>query len=256
MKRRISACMTDANANSEIAAVAQNDADTSVASVKKTVGRSRKTASPASAKPKPSSAAKASRVLQAPAVVMAETLAPKSSPRRRATASKPRVAPSPAPDIKDLTMDMSATFSGFQDAVGQAQAKAQAAFEKSSAIFGEAGEFTKGNVEAVIESSKILADGVQEMGTTLASEGRNAFEAITGDIKELAAAKSPADFLKLQAEITRKNIDGMVATSAKNSEALLKLMGDAFSPLSGRINVAMDKAREVSPLAAFWNKAA
>ncbi|MBB4857577.1 phasin family protein [Novosphingobium chloroacetimidivorans] len=151
---------------------------------------------------------------------------------------------------KDKTMDMSANFSSFQDAISDAQAKAQAAFEKSSTVFGEVGEFAKGNVEAVIASGKILAEGVQEIGSTFVAEGRTAFESMTGDIKELAAAKSPTDFLKLQSDMVRKNFDSAVAYSSKNSETFLKLMNDAFAPISGRVSLAVEKARQVAPQAA------
>jgi hypothetical protein len=158
--------------------------------------------------------------------------------------------PAPTPVFKDLTMDMNANFSGFQDAMTQAQAKAQAAFEKSTSMLGDAGEFAKGNVEAMIESGKIYSDGLQEIGSAMVAEGRTAFETMTGDIKELAAAKSPADFLKIQSEMIRKNFDNAVAYGSKNSETYLKLMSDAFAPLSGRVSLAVEKARQAAPMSA------
>jgi hypothetical protein len=146
--------------------------------------------------------------------------------------------------IKDMTMDMSSNFSGFQTAMTEAQAKAKAAFEKSSNALGEMGEFTKGNVEAVIESGKIFAEGCQEIGSTIVAESRTAFETMTGDIKELAAAKSPTDFLKIQGDMVRKSFDSAVAYGSKNSEAWLKLMSDAAAPLSGRMSLAVEKVRQ------------
>ena len=165
------------------------------------------------------------------------------------TKPEPSIAANSTPfsSIKDLTMDMSANFTGFQDAMGQAQAKAQAAFEKSSNMLGEAGEFAKGNVEAMIQSSKIFAEGMQQIGTTMVAESRTAFEAMTGDIKELASAKSPTDFVKLQSEMVRKNFDSAVAYGSKNTETYLKLMSDAFAPLSSRVSLAVERARQVAP---------
>lgn len=148
--------------------------------------------------------------------------------------------------LEEKTMDISANFAGFQDAVTEAQAKAKAAFEKSSVAFGEAGDFAKGNVEAVIESGKIFADGLQGFGSELVAESRTAFETFTGDIKELAAAKSPTDFFKLQGDILRKNFDSAVAYGSKNSEAALKLFSDTIAPISGRVSVAVEKARHVA----------
>lgn len=152
----------------------------------------------------------------------------------------------PAFSIKDMTMDMSTNFNGFQSAITEAQAKAKAAFEKSSSAMGEMGEFTKGNVEAAIESGKIFAEGFQEIGSTLVAESRTAFETMTGDIKELAAAKSPTDFLKIQSDMLRKSFDSAVAYGSKNSEAFLKLMSDAAAPLSGRVSLAVEKARQTA----------
>ncbi|QDK31455.1 phasin family protein [Sphingomonas sp. IC081] len=148
--------------------------------------------------------------------------------------------------LEDTTMDMSANLSAFQDAVADAQTKAKAAFEKGTGALGELGDFTKGNLEAVVESGKILAEGLQGLGSELVSEGRTSFATMTGDIKELAAVKSPTDFFKLQGDIARKNFDSAVAYSSKNSEAMLKLMSDVMAPLSGRVSIAMEKVRHAA----------
>ncbi|TCM17759.1 phasin family protein [Novosphingobium sp. PhB165] len=148
--------------------------------------------------------------------------------------------------LEDTTMDMSANINAFQDAVTEAQGKAKAAFEKSSSLMGELGDFTKGNLEAVVESGKILAEGLQGISSELVAEGRTSFATFSGDIKELAAVKSPTDFFKLQGDILRKNFDTAVAYGSKNSETMLKLVSDAIAPISGRVSVAMEKARHVS----------
>ena len=41
------------------------------------------------------------------------------------------------------------------DAIGEFQTKAKAAYEKGTETLSEATEFAKGNVEAIVESSKI-----------------------------------------------------------------------------------------------------
>ncbi len=161
----------------------------------------------------------------------------------------PKTAPAAEPlprFTKDTFMDMTANIAGLQDVLTEAQAKAKAAFEKSTSMMGEYTEFAKGNVEAMIESGKILADGVQGMGSTIVAEGRSSFEAMSGDMKELAAAKSPTDFFKLQSDLVRKNFDSAVAHSSKNSEAMLKLMSDVFAPISGRVSMAVEKVRQTA----------
>lgn len=135
---------------------------------------------------------------------------------------------------------------GIQDAIADIQEKTKAAFEKSTVSLGEVTEFAKGNVEALVESGKILAAGVQELGTAYVSESRTAFETLTTDVKELASSKTPADFLKLQGELLRRNFDAAVAAGSKNSEAVLKLANEAFAPISGRFSLAVEKVKKAA----------
>lgn len=149
--------------------------------------------------------------------------------------------------FKDTAMDMNPNFAeGFKTVIADAQEKAKAAFEKGTASFGEVNEFAKGNVEAMVESGKILTAGLQELGTSLATETRTAFESMSAEVKEFAAAKTPADLFKLQGEFVRRSFDSAVAHGSKNSEAMLKLMSEAFAPISGRINLAVEKARQTA----------
>jgi phasin family protein len=144
---------------------------------------------------------------------------------------------------KTTTEDFTAKL---QDVAADAQGRAKAVFEKGQALFGEAGEFTKGNVEALVESGKILAAGLQDMGKDYVAEGKTALEVVQADIKQLAAVKSPTDFFKLQGEILRRNFDAAVATGSKNSEKVVKLAGDAFAPLSTRVSLAVEKVKQAA----------
>ena len=144
---------------------------------------------------------------------------------------------------KTTTEDFTAKIS---TAVADAQGKAKAAMEKSQTLLTEAGEFTKGNVEAIVASGKILAAGLQDMGKAYVAEGKTALETVTADVKELASVKSPTDFFKLQGEILRRNFDAAVATGSKNSEAVVKLANDAFAPLSTRVSLAVEKYKKAA----------
>ena len=210
-----------------------------------------KVAAKPAAKSAPAKAQAKPDALKAKASPKASKVAPKVAAK---TSTTPKTKPSAAPVagffknfiFEDSTMDLNANVSGFQDAMSEAQTKAKAAFEKSTELMGEMTDFTKGNVEAVMASSKILAEGVQGIGSALVTESRSSFEAVSGDIKELAAAKSPTDFFKLQGDMMRKNFDSAVAYGSKNSEAMLKLMSDAMAPISGRVSLAMEKVRTVA----------
>ncbi|MBW8784224.1 MAG: phasin family protein [Novosphingobium sp.] len=160
-------------------------------------------------------------------------------PIAKTTRPKPVLSQLKETIMATTTPDFTVIFKDFQD-------KAKVAYDKSTAVFGEAAEFTKGNVEAVVESGKILAGGFQALGTTAVAESRSAFEALTSDVKSLAAVKSPAEFIKLQSEMVRRNFDQAVAFSSKQSEAVLKLASEAAAPIGNRVSLAVEKVRSAA----------
>ncbi len=127
------------------------------------------------------------------------------------------------------------------DAVAEMQAKAQEAYDKGTSMVSEMTDLAKGNVEAIVESAKIVAAGVQDLGKTYAEEAKSAYETMTADFKEMAAVKSPTELFQLQGKIMRRNFDALVATGSKGSESAMKLANDAFAPISARVNLAVEK---------------
>lgn len=134
----------------------------------------------------------------------------------------------------------------FQTAFADLQEKTKAAYEKGTSAYGDYNDFAKGNVEAMVEAGKILASGLQELTTSLVAESRTNFEALTTEVKELAAAKSPTDFLKLQNDLVKKHFDEAVAYGSKHSETLMKLATEAVQPISGRVTLAVEKVKTVA----------
>ncbi len=208
----------------------------------------------ASVTPKPVAAGKAKPVktpaVKAPKPVVVKPAAIKpvaAKPAPVRTSVKPAAAAAPASRKELFIMTATTEFTDkLQTTFKDATEKAKAAFEKSQGAFGEAGEFAKGNVEALVESGKILASGLQELGKGYVSEGKASFETISADIKELASAKSPTEFFEKQSALLRKQFDAVVATSSKNSEAFLKLANEAFQPISTRVSLAVDKLKKAA----------
>lgn len=202
------------------------------------------------------SAAKDPAAMPARSAEAARPAAQAAGPARQAaTASKALVVTEPAAkptitELKDKIMATAKTTTDFTqpvaDALGEIQTRAKAAYEKGTEAMTEVTEFTKGNVEAFVESGKILAGGVQDLSRTYVEEAKGAFETLTADVKEIAAVKSPTELFQLQSKMLRRNFDTLVATGSKNSEAVLKLASDAFAPLSGRVNVAAEKLSKVA----------
>ena len=127
------------------------------------------------------------------------------------------------------------------DTFGEFQTRARDAYQQGTTALNEATEFAKGNLEALVESSKVLAGGAQDLGKVYVEEAKSAYETLTADLQAMAAVKSPTELFQLQSRIARRNFDALVATTSKNTEAAMKLATDAFAPISGRIDAASEK---------------
>ncbi len=138
--------------------------------------------------------------------------------------------------IETNTAKAQAMFTDFND-------RSKAAVEKSTKLIEEANDFAKGNVEAIVESSKIAAKGLETLGQDAAEYSRKSFETATAALKTFATVKSPTELFKLQSDFFRTSFDSYVAEASKNTEAMLKLAGDAAQPLSGRIALVAEKVK-------------
>ncbi|MBX3593159.1 phasin family protein [Sphingomonas sp.] len=170
---------------------------------------------------------------------VAETAAPAAAPARKIiedTAPEMAETVAKGTELMEAIEKTQAMFADMND-------RAKAAVEKNTKLVGEMTDFAKGNVEALVESGKIAAKGLETIGQDAAEYSRKSFESATAAMKSLAAVKSPADFFKLQSDYLRSSFDAVVAETSKNTEAMIKLAGDAAQPVSSRFAVAMDKVK-------------
>ena len=200
------------------------------------------------AEPKPAAKAKPAPKAKAKVAAKAKPIAP--APKPIVSKAKKPVKPAPTnSQIKEKPMTKSTkadATAAFTTAFADIKDKAQAAYEKGTAVFGEASEFAKGNAEALVESGKLAAAGIQELGSSYVAEAKTAFETLTADVKELAAVKSPADFFELQQAILRRNFDSAVKFGSKSTEAFTKLATDAIAPISSRVSIAVEKVKKAA----------
>jgi phasin family protein len=120
------------------------------------------------------------------------------------------------------------------------QEKAGVAAEKGKQLAADAVEYNKANLEAMVEAGKIAAKGAQDMGQVNLAYAKANFDEVQAAVKEIATIKTPTDFVKLQSTFARKSFDTAVAQTSKNTEAMVKLFGEIFQPISNRIAVTTD----------------
>ena len=121
--------------------------------------------------------------------------------------------------------------------------QAKNAVEKSQKLAAEMGDFSKGNIEAMVESSKIAAKGMETMGQDVAEYTRKSFEGMTATLKTMASVKSPTELFKIQSDYARSAFDAAIAQTSKNTEMMVKLASDAVQPISSRFAVAVEKVK-------------
>jgi phasin family protein len=233
-------------------------------------------AAPVAAKPAPKPTAATPAAAQAPKIKSApvakaekpkptEVAAPKRgrpakaiSPAEPAPIVAQKAEAAAAPAITEGSKTMNDTIAKAQDTTkkftneatartqalfGEFSERAKTSYEKGVKIAEEFTEFSKGNVEAFVESSKVAAKGVETMSQEAADYARKAIENSTAAFKTFASAKSPTEFFKLQSDYAKSYFDNAVAESSKVTEAWLKLAGDVAQPLSNRYAVAVEKIK-------------
>lgn len=124
--------------------------------------------------------------------------------------------------------------------------KAKSAMERSSKAMEELGDLTKGNLEAMVETSKIAAKGFEQISQHMAEAGRSSFERTSATLKNYASVKSPTEFFQLNSELMTSAFDTMASETAKASEAMLKLAGEIAQPLSNRVSVVSDRIKTIA----------
>jgi phasin family protein len=130
-----------------------------------------------------------------------------------------------------------------QAVFGDVNERARTQIERNTRVAEELTELSKGNVEAFVASTKIVAKGLETVGQEVADFSRKSFEDASAALKSFTEVKSATDFFRLQSEFARTQFDGLVAESSKLSETMIKLAGDVAEPLASRYSVAAERVK-------------
>lgn len=182
-------------------------------------------------------------------VAVKKAPAKKPAPRKVVAAAKTSTKPvttpaNPITQLKDKIMATAKTTdftNTAKEVAADVQARLKNAYARTGELATEVTAFSKGNVEAIVESGKLLFAGAQELVREDVESGKAAIETVTADFKKIAAVKSPTELMQLQGELARRNFDAAVAFGSKRTEALVKLYNDAFAPISSRVSIATEK---------------
>lgn len=127
----------------------------------------------------------------------------------------------------------------------QAIAMTQEQVEKaSSTMFESYNELTaqnQANLEALMAASNSFAKGFEAISKQLMAYTQANVEQSMEASKKLFGAKTAQEFVDLQSEYTRGQIDQVLSESAKLTELGMQMTSEAFQPLQTRMYEAAEK---------------
>lgn len=169
------------------------------------------------------------------------------------------VDPSETDKSKEIEMAEVVTFEKFipgaekaaTDAVAQVKAgyeefqvKMQSMMEKQMKSMADVTEFTKGNVEAMIESAKAATSGAEVLATQFVETSKAAVEEAQTAFKSFATAKTPNELIQQQNDFAKAQFDKVVANWSKATETWMKVAGEVVQPLSNRMALAAETVKK------------
>ncbi len=138
------------------------------------------------------------------------------------------------------------TVDSFENFAEQATASIQENFEKVTKNMSEVGDFSKDNIEAVVESASIYAKGVETISADQAAFAKEAMENTVEQIKSTAALKTPQEFFQAQTDFFRNAFETNVSQMQKFAEAWTETSRAAAEPISKRYTEVVEKAQAYS----------
>ena len=122
----------------------------------------------------------------------------------------------------------------FEKLVNQTTGRSEEVAKRSRKAVEEMSDIARGNVDAIVEASRIAASGAQSIAQKAIAKSRDNVELAADTVRSMAEAKNPSDLLQLQAEFVRGAFDRFVSESSNLTESMVKLAGESFQPISNR----------------------
>lgn len=108
--------------------------------------------------------------------------------------------------------------------------------------FDQFSNFGKDNIDALIKSGTIVAQGFEDLAKVYSSIASQTVEQTSSALKAFAAAKNPAEFQTVFNSVAKQNLDSFVASSRKVQEISTTILSSSIAPLTGRFQQAASAA--------------
>jgi hypothetical protein len=116
----------------------------------------------------------------------------------------------------------------------QMAVKTREAMEKSLVMLDSATEMTRGNVDALLESSRIATGNVQAVAQEAAEYSKQSLQRAATAAQNLLQVKTAPELMKLQSDYTLNEFTLAIAEMSKLSHMMFENMTAALEPLQKR----------------------
>jgi hypothetical protein len=95
------------------------------------------------------------------------------------------------------------------------------------------------NIEAAVQTNSAVSAGIEAVGQEFTAYARSTLQSTSDLMRGLLGARTLEDVVKLHADLTIRNLEGIVSGSAKLTELGVSLVGKALAPWEGRVEAAL-----------------
>ncbi len=122
----------------------------------------------------------------------------------------------------------------------------RAGAEQKAAFVGyeKFAELGAGNIKAVFDAGRILAEGMETLGEEIATYARESFEAGMEAAKGLGECESLTETLDRQSAFAKSSFDKFAAETAKLSDMSAKVARHSLEPINARVNATAESLIE------------
>jgi len=105
--------------------------------------------------------------------------------------------------------------------------------------YAEFATFGRENIAAAVKTNAALSAGIEALGQEVMVYARSALQNASETARGLLGAKTLEDVVRLQSDLAKRNLDGLIAGSLKLSELGVTVASEAMAPWEGRVEAAM-----------------
>ena len=137
-----------------------------------------------------------------------------------------------------------AATNGFEQTLGSTTRQVDALFKAGADAFKGYEDVVgmgKQNMEAVMQSTAILAQGLQKINAAWFSLAQNSIDDGVAATKAMFGTKNIGDAVKVPMDLAKSNYDHLVGETRKISELSMKVAEEAAGPITGRFNAAVER---------------